>query len=110
MKHKPPIDRSFAYVELRREVGQEDIEVTVPSRDTYDLTLEETRLYLLQLGVPELRREKALDCLWNFYAIKLHLDGDEYPFETLEAPSYPETVGSRPLEELAWVIEQGRVK
>lgn len=109
-KFAPTIDRSFAYVELRREVGSDDVEITLPTGDSYDCTLEEARLYLLQLGFPELRREKALDRLWNFYAIRLHNDGDEYRIETLEAPRYPEVVGPRPLEDFAWAIEAGRVK
>lgn len=109
-KYMPPIDRTFAYVELRREVGLDDVEVMVPTGDSFDLSLEEARLYLLQLGIPELKREKALDKLWNFYAIKLHLVDDEYRVETLDPPRYPEVIGPRPLEDLAWTIEAGRVK
>lgn len=94
---------------MRREIHSEDVEVTLPTGDSYDLSLEETRLYLTQLGVPFLRGDKALDKLWNFYAIRLHLDGDEYRAETIEAPQYPEVGGPRPLEEHAWIIESGRV-
>lgn len=100
--------RPFAYIELRREVGMDDVEVTIPTGDSFDLTLEEARLYLIQLFVPTIKAEKALDKLWNFYAIKLHLDGDEYMPETLPPPQYPETTGARPLDEFAWVIERGR--
>lgn len=109
-KHMPPIDRTFAFVELRREIGLDDVDVTVPGGDSFDLTLEEARLYLLQLGVPELRREKALDKLWNFYAIRLHLIDDEYRVETLDPPQYPEVIGPRPLEGMSWAIEPGRLK
>lgn len=109
MKVWPTLDRRFAYLELRREVGMDDVEFTTPDGNTYDLTLQEARLYLLQMGVPELKREKALDKLWNFYAIKIHLDGDEYRVETLEPPQYPEVTSPRPLEDFSWVIEAGRV-
>lgn len=108
MRSLPVPDRSLPYIEIRRELRTEDLEVTYPSGDSYDLTLEETRLVLMQLGVPELKREKALDKVWNFYAIKIHLQQD-YRYETLEPPRYPE-LGGRPLEPWAWVIEPGRTK
>jgi len=109
MRYTPPIDRTIPYVELRREVLTDDIEITVPSGDSYDCTLDEAKLYLLQLGAPELRREKAIDWVWNLYAVRFHLDS-EYQIEILKAPQYPEVAGPRPLEEFAWVIEPGRVK
>jgi len=110
MKFAPTIDRTFVWVELRKEIGCDDIEITIPTGDTFDCTLAETKLYLLQLGFPELRREKALDQLWNFYAIKFYNDGNQFRTETLEPPQYPEVVGARPLEDLGWIIESGRVK
>ena len=111
MRFLPPIDRTFPWVEIRRELATEDLEITVPSGDTFDLTLEEVRLYLKQLGIPDLKAEKALDKVWNFYAIRLHmLEGRNYLPETLEPPQYPEAIGPRPLEAYGWVIESGRTK
>lgn len=106
----PPINRNFPYIELRKEVGSEDIEISLPTGDSFECTLEQTKLYLLQQGYPELRREKALDWLWNFYAIRFHNHLQDYKIETLEAPTYPDVTGPRPLEDISWIIEPGRVK
>ena len=92
----------------------DDVEVTVPSGDTYDLTLEQARLYLVRLFVPidepkKVRAEKVLDQLWNSYALRLEIDPSRnYPTEVLEAPQYPEAGGPRPLEEHGWIIESGK--
>lgn len=112
MRYKPPIDRTFPWVEIRRELATEDLEVTIPGGDTFDLSLEEVRLYLKQLGVPELKAEKALDKVWNFYAIRFHLmiGEKQYLPETLEPTQYPEVISPRPLEQFAWIIESGRTK
>lgn len=108
-KEMPTIDRTFAYVELRREMATEDIEVKTPEDYSYDLSPEQTRLYLLQLGIPVLKREKALDKLWNFYAIRIDLQDDgEYRVTTLDPPTYPDVMGSRPLDGMEWVIGSGK--
>lgn len=99
----PPHDRTTPYIEIRREVGLDDLEVTYPDGNSYDLSLEEMRLLLVQLGVKPRVAEKALDVVWNFYALRLDLVNQTYT--TLEPPSYPETMGPRPLEEFAWVFE-----
>lgn len=104
---KPPVYEGFGWIELRREIRDEDLTVTVPTGDSYVLTLAEVRLYLKQLKVPELRAEKALDKVWNFYAIRLHLSEEkDYLPETLKPPQYPEVLGPRPLDPVKWIIEE----
>lgn len=86
------------------------LEVTVPTGDSYELTLEEMRLYFHQLGFPQLVGERALDRVWNFYAIRLYQEHEDYRIETLEPPQYPDVAAVRPLDAYAWVIERERLK
>lgn len=86
----------------------EDVEVTYPNGDTFDLNLEEAKLLLHRFGIPKLRIDKIIDKLWNFYAIRLEVSGD-FPIVTLPAQEYPDQ-GARPLEQYDWVFGPGKVR
>ena len=100
--NSPPVMQGVGWLKLVREVRDDQVTVFYPNNDSYELTQERTLLLLKQFGVEQLKAEKALDLLWNFYAVRVEVPSGTSL--TMEAPQYPETLAPRPLDPVSWIL------
>jgi hypothetical protein len=74
----PPLDLTIRFLKLYRSYRSSEIEIVYPNGDSYILNLEETRIFFKGMRIKDRIAEKALDLLWNSYALQFDLQRQEY--------------------------------